>query len=185
MKCEQVQISLQICTYQLFRASHKNLCLNIYHFHHYIGGGRRGEHWGTCSNQKAMCLHVLGFRRQFISPMKRVGFYSTTRSCLICHCYHLSSFEYECARRGLPTSFGVIIVFICFLHQSVMTITNYWTIDTKEPTNQPRWPCRCDDINVWCFFVMSFRHWPSHFDSQWILHSWKLWTFSSYYYLIF
>jgi hypothetical protein len=64
--------------------------------------------------------------------MKRVGFYSTTRSCLICHCYHLSSFEYECARRGLPTSFGVIIVFICLLHQSVMTITNYELLTQKN-----------------------------------------------------
>lgn len=43
VKCEQVQISLQTYTYQLFRASHKNLCVNIYHFHDYIGGrGGRG-----------------------------------------------------------------------------------------------------------------------------------------------
>jgi len=129
VKCEQVQISLQICTYQLFRASHKNLCVNIYHFLDYIWGGGS---IGVSLQIKRPCLHVFGFRRQFISPMKRVGFYSTTRSCLICHCYHLSSFEYECARRGLPTSFGVIIVFICLLHQSVMTITNYELLTQKN-----------------------------------------------------
>ncbi len=121
--------------------------------------GGRGRHWVPVQIKRP-CLHVLGFRKQFISPMKTLGFYFFQQQDLVwfCGCYHLSSFEYECARRGLPTSFGVIIVFICLLHQSVMTIANYWTIDTQEPTNQPEWPCSCDDINVWCFFVMSFRH---------------------------